>query len=132
LRVATIGVEYRLERENRPGRGPYRRRTLAEKLRIVEQCLKPGASVARVALEHGANANLVRKWIAKYRSGEYGKPGTALLPVSVRAEPALKLARSEVAAISRDHIEIDLPAARLRLHGRVDVETLHMVLEALR
>lgn len=132
MRVATIGVEYRLERENRPGRGPYRRRTLAEKLRIVEQCLKPGASVARVALEHGANANLVRKWIAKYRSGEYGKPGTALLPVSVRAEPALKLARSEVAAISRDHIEIDLPAARLRLHGRVDVETLHMVLEALR
>lgn len=132
MRVATIGVEYRLERENRPGRGPYRRRTLAEKLRIVEQCLKPGASVAGVALEHGANANLVRKWIAKYRSGEYGKPGTALLPVSVRAEPALKLARSEVAAISRDHIEIDLPAARLRLHGRVDVETLHMVLEALR
>lgn len=127
-----MGIEDRLERENGPGRGPYRRRTLAEKLRIVEQCLKPGASVAGVALEHGANANLVRKWIAKHRAGEYGKAGTALLPVSVRAEPALKLATSEAAAIPRGHIEIDLPAARLRLHGRVDAETLHLVLEALR
>ena len=58
-----MGVEYRLERENRPGRGPYRRRTLAEKLRIVEQCLKPGASVAGVALERQVNANLLRRWV---------------------------------------------------------------------
>ncbi len=88
-------IEYRIEKESRPGRGPYRRRSLEEKRRIVEQCLRPGASVAGVALAHGANANLVRKWIAKYRAGEYGKPGAALLPVSVRAEPALKPATGE-------------------------------------
>ena len=106
--------------------------TVQFKREIVARCLQPGASVAGVALEHGANANLVRKWIAKYRAGEYGKLGTTLLPVSVRAEPALKLATSEAAAIPRGHIEIDLSAARLRLHGRVDAETLHLVLEALR
>jgi transposase len=131
LKVDTMGIEYRIEKGSRPGRGPYRRRTLEEKRRIVEQCLKPGASVAGVALAHGANANLMRKWIAKYRAGEYGKPGTALLPVSVRAEPVLKPAASEAVAVSRGHIEIDLPSARLRLYGRVDAETLRLVLGCL-
>lgn len=30
---------------------------------IVQQCLQPGVSMANVALRHGINANLVRKWI---------------------------------------------------------------------
>jgi transposase-like protein len=37
---------------------------------IVAACLEPGASVAGVALAHGVNANLVRKWIAKSRRGQ--------------------------------------------------------------
>ncbi|MCZ2418718.1 MAG: transposase [Burkholderiales bacterium] len=127
----TMCIEYRIEKESRPGRGPYRRRSLEEKRRIVEQCLRPGASVAGVALAHGANANLVRKWIAKYRAGEYGKPGAALLPVSVRAEPALKPATGEAVVFPRGHIEIELAAARLRLHGRVDAETLRLAIGCL-
>ncbi|WP_415872394.1 transposase [Burkholderia ubonensis] len=30
---------------------------------LVEACLEPGASVAGLALRHGVNANLLRKWI---------------------------------------------------------------------
>ena len=33
---------------------------------LVEAALRPGVSVARLALEHGVNANLLRKWITKY------------------------------------------------------------------
>jgi transposase len=34
---------------------------------VVEKCLAPGASVSAVALAHKFNANLVRKWIDKYK-----------------------------------------------------------------
>lgn len=33
---------------------------------VVASCLEPGASIARLALEHGVNANLVWKWIQKH------------------------------------------------------------------
>ena len=40
-----------------------RRRHDAElKRRVLDECDAPGASVARVALNHGLNANLVHKW----------------------------------------------------------------------
>jgi transposase len=39
---------------------------------LVRACLRPGVSVARIALEHGLNANLLRKWISKYES----RPGS--------------------------------------------------------
>jgi transposase len=32
------------------------------KERVVAACAVPGASVARIALEHGLNANLVHRW----------------------------------------------------------------------
>jgi transposase len=39
-----------------------RRRTLGEKLRIVEETLEADASVARVARRHAVNANQVFHW----------------------------------------------------------------------
>lgn len=40
-----------------------RRRHSAElKARVLAACAEPGASVARIALENGLNANLVHKW----------------------------------------------------------------------
>ncbi len=124
-------AEARIENEVRPGRGPYRRRSHAEKRKIVELCLRPGTSVAGVALSHGVNANLVRKWIAKYRAGEWSESGAPLLPVAVRRE--MQLPRLPVAeALAKGHIEIELAGARLRVLGRVDAETLNAVLGALR
>jgi transposase len=35
------------------------------KHQVVDECRQPGASVAGVALAHGLNANLVRRWMAE-------------------------------------------------------------------
>ncbi|MHC8400962.1 IS66-like element accessory protein TnpA [Pseudomonas sp. MDT1-17] len=37
------------------------------KTQVVQKCLQPGASVASVAMSHGINANVVRKWLPIYR-----------------------------------------------------------------
>jgi transposase-like protein len=47
---------------------PRPRRSIAEKRRIVEETLAPGASVARVARAHGINANQVF-WMASALPG---------------------------------------------------------------
>jgi len=46
--------------EGVPGR--RRRHSAALKSRILAACAEPGASVSRIALENGLNANLVFKW----------------------------------------------------------------------
>jgi transposase-like protein len=61
-----------------------RRRSAAEKRRIVELTLVPGASVALVARAHGVNANQVVKWRRDFERGELSEPVSAsasLLPV---------------------------------------------------
>jgi transposase-like protein len=73
------------------GRGiRYRKHSLESKRVIAQRCLVPGTSVAGVALANGVNANLVRKWIHKYRAGEYGEIGSSisLLPVTMSDVPA--------------------------------------------
>lgn len=57
-----------------------RRRTYTTEFRqgLVAQC-QPGVSVSRVALAHGINANLLRKWIDRYRNQ---------LPTPVAPEPS--------------------------------------------
>ncbi|TIV95360.1 MAG: IS66 family insertion sequence element accessory protein TnpB, partial [Mesorhizobium sp.] len=47
------------------GRDGRRRYDPASKDRLVAACLEPGVSVSGLALEHGVNANLLRKWIKK-------------------------------------------------------------------
>ena len=49
------------------------RRSIAEKRRIVELAMQPGASMARVAREHGVNANMVHYWRKLYRQGRLGE-----------------------------------------------------------
>ena len=51
------------------------------KRQVVLACQQPGASVAGVALVHGLNANLVRRWMRE------APPGGGALTVTV-AEPA--------------------------------------------
>jgi transposase len=110
----------------------YRKHSLESKRAIAQQCLVPRTSVAGVALANGVNANLVRKWIHKYRSGEYGEIGSsiALLPVTIRDAPAT-VATGPSVPPAQGHIDIELPSGHIRVHGRVDVETLRAVLTAL-
>lgn len=55
--------ELRVVRQGRDGRRRYEE---SAKRALVERALRPGMSVARLAQEHGINANLLRKWITKY------------------------------------------------------------------
>jgi transposase len=48
---------------DRGGRCQY---DAASKRGLIEACLRPGVSVARLAQENGINANLLRKWISRY------------------------------------------------------------------
>ena len=58
LRVEAVGVL----------RNSRRRYDPASKRRLVEACLQPGVSLAGVALRHGVNANLLRKWVKEFGS----------------------------------------------------------------
>lgn len=115
---------------------PKRYRTAEEKRRIVEETLLPGASVARVARAHGVNANQVFGWRQLYRQGRLEPRGSgtpSLLPVHVTST-ALGAAQSRGAAPRRTPsglIHVELPKGQLRIAGRVDAETLRVVLEKL-
>lgn len=37
------------------------------KAQVVQECLQPGATVSSVAISHGINANVIRKWMRLYR-----------------------------------------------------------------
>lgn len=122
----------------RDGRCVYSRQAKHE---LVEACLRPGVSVARIALTHGVNANLLRKWITRYR-GQRGvasraqtaaPTAVALLRVTGNDEsvPAEQpVARQEI--VSTDScIEIVLCAATVRVRGRVDVRQLREVIDCV-
>jgi transposase len=62
---------------------------------LVRRCLKPGVSVARLAIEHDLNPNLLRKWIGLYQQRQRVQAQQARDAVSVdgvrvpRAAPAV-------------------------------------------
>ena len=47
---------------------------VAMKAQILTECGLPGASVAKVALAHGINANVVHRWRQFARAGSIGTP----------------------------------------------------------
>jgi transposase len=114
------------------------RRSIAEKRRIVEETLAPGASVARIARAHGVNANQVFGWRRLYLAGRLGeqKPGIRLLPVHVsesRSAPAI--VKDRVTGLSQAQtgtILIELRQAQMRIEGNAAPALVRVVLECLR
>lgn len=118
----------------------------AFKRHLVELSLVPGASVAKIALDHRLNANILFKWRRQHlrelaRSAP--KPAAALLPVTV-LEPQGKVVEAHTPAQNSSSaqrrraatpaggvIEIDLPLARVRVTGVVDLAALRVVIDAL-
>lgn len=114
-----------------------RRWAVGEKCRIVEQTLKPGASVARVALAHGVNANQVFSWRRQYRLGLLSSRNTEpvkLLPVhvsEVQDSKANRLGSQQVTTTVAGTIQVEFPKGHICVTGSVDGEALRMVLEHL-
>ncbi|MEQ9087069.1 MAG: transposase [Pontimonas sp.] len=120
--------------------------TREEKLQIVSEARVAGARVAEVARRHGANANMVFKWLRDPQFG--GEPAAAeFLSVEVASDPGdlppahdlpapvhrsrlpARLALEERAGI----IEIDLSCgSRVRVDAHVNDRALARVLRILR
>ncbi len=82
-----------------PKSGPRRRHSDEFKAKVLAACDEPGASISGVALAHGLNTNLVRKW----RSGRGVKlPGVTVL--------GRKLCRWATGFLSRFHSPENLTA----------------------
>jgi len=108
-----------------------------ERRRIVEETLEAGASVARVALKHGVNANQVFQWRRLYSDGKLGAaPVSAmkLLPVSVvEAQEPLNAPAERVTFERSGAIHIELPGeVRISLEGDIDPVVIRAVLKSLR
>jgi transposase len=126
--------------------GKRRRYDAAFKRHLVELSLVPGASVAKIALDHRLNANILFKW-RRQQLPELAhaapKPAAGLLPVTVmEPERAAVEATAQVLNSSSQRkarpatgaggvIEIDLPLGRIRLTGAVDLAAVRVVIEAL-
>jgi transposase len=112
------------------------RRTPEEKRRIVEATFVPGASIARVAREHGVNANQVFQWRYEYRKGTLGVRQQAqprLVPVTVTTEPDSVMLPGIAPAIAPSgSIHIELPGrAVISVEAGVDPELVRTVLGSL-
>ena len=83
-----------MEEAGKRAEGARRKYTVEFKKRVVEATFAPSASVARVALEHTLNTNLVFKWRLRYQRGEFWPiTGGPLVPVKVVDEtPAVRAA----------------------------------------
>ena len=112
-----------------------RRHSTEFKRAVVEQSYLPGASVARLARDHGINANQVFAWRKLHRDAAFahvtGSP-TVLLPVSVStsipedAVPAL----NEGAPLTGT-LELTIGKTRLTISGSPDSVILRTVLAQL-
>ena len=96
----------------RDGRCCYDRQAKRE---LIEASLQPGVSVAKLALTHGVNANLLRTWVTKHQRQLSG--GGSLLPSA--ATPASFI---PVVAVSTQQPPIILPELAARLPNGVRLE----------
>jgi transposase len=94
-------------------RKKVRQHPAALRQQVLMQCSQPGASVARVALAHGLNANLVHAWRQQERIAPVA-PGAGT-PAPAPAPPAqfiaLQMPASAPAALPNIHIELRRGAA---------------------
>jgi transposase len=111
-------------------RGHYRQHPLEFKRALVALSLQPGASVARIAREHGVNANQVFSWRRLYEQGRLGVPALrrdkGLLPVVLAPTvPAPSGDTSHANGI----IVLELGEVRVRIEGQPNAATLAQVLD---
>ena len=117
--------------------GPERRRrwTTAEKRRIVDESLAPGASVIEVARRHDVHPNLLTVWRRQARTGVFGA-ASALRQEDEVQFAAVSVAPEQPAWTARvgtgGTIEIAFAnGAQLRITGAVDPATLTATVVAL-
>jgi len=86
-----------------------KRRRYSEEFRarVVVACRQPGVSVAAVALAHGLNANLVRRWI-KESAARLPVPRRPMTPPVVEPLTVVPVSIESATGRSEDAIRIDI------------------------
>lgn len=103
----------------------------AAKRELVRRCLQPGVSLARTALDHGVNANLLRKWV-RQQIGKPAREGSNLPALPYAPLLAVKTTRAVRTAQSTEgYLELLVAGGTIRIHGRIDAQTLSLALECL-
>lgn len=94
---------------------PRRRHSAELKTKVLVACNEPGASIAAVALSHGLNANLVRKWLVGRGLKRAGIPA----PVAVKGPNAANMAPAAAPLLAADarFLPIELVARDSATHA---------------
>lgn len=105
--------------------GMRRRRTYSHqfKAEVAAQCMAPGASVSAIALSHGINANVIRKWLPTAPKTSAAK--ATLLPVTIQPDSPARM-------LAPPAIEMSLGGATLRLPPGFDPQDLRSIVQILR
>jgi transposase len=110
------------------------------KERLIAAALEPRVSIARLALEHGVNANQLRNWVKvlRDRQGVWAPKGvsacgpSAFVPVveaaSVTRPPAGTCTRASAARV---HLKASLPNGVLLELANADAQALSVFIELL-
>lgn len=106
----------------------------------------PGISVAKLALQHGINANQLFKWRREYRAGKFGSPDPAYLPEPSGHDLAIAASQPDMAvtllpvqapagqldvSTAPACIEVTFRSATVRICGAPEMASLRVVLDTL-
>jgi transposase len=91
------------------------------KAQVLAECQEPGASVAAVALTHGLNVNLVRKWLVGRGIKRTGLPAP-------RTVTRMHRAAAEPAATSLQFIPVKLAPSATNEATEPSVSDIHIEL----
>ena len=90
------------------GRRRRRRHSDEFKAAVIQECMRPGVSMAAVALAHGLNATMLRKWVT---DGEHKLVAPAPMPAPEPEAPQMP---------TPTFIPLALPAAAV--DGEIQIE----------
>ena len=120
---------------------PRRRYSVEFKRALVEESFLPGASTAKIALQHGLNGNLLHTWRWHYRNGALGpitRESPSLIPVNFKPDKASIERSSDDTQLAGPHstqcepiLEIRCGQLQLRFIGDVNPDVLRQVLTSL-
>lgn len=110
----------------------YRHHALAFKREVVEQSLAPTASVAKLAQEHGINANQIFAWRKAYRDGRLDEGSSGRL-IAVQVTDTSQACTRPVPVNGRDAPKLSLTvgSAVLEVAGDVSPVLLRAAIDAL-
>ena len=109
--------------------GSHRRVHSAEfKTQILVECRQPGASISAVAIAHGLNPNVVRKWLAGHNLKRMDAAAAAAAPEAAvcATTPALQFVPVELA---RSAPVLAAPASQLDVRIEFQRGGLHVKLQ---